>query len=314
MTRSAFPFFDMPDREPSQATGFSGNHLDRRSENRPDGCVQEALGDPAARLIVMGDGRVHFRFPDGKPEAKWRISDARHADTGKAVLLGFGENGPVLAAPSLLAADILPDSMKAIDLRSVYAQGLAGSGDLGEIAQGASLLAWHAASRFCGRCGQETAMAAGGAKRVCTACQNEHFPRTDPVAIMLAVRGDMCLLGRGKHFPPGLFSCLAGFIEQGETIEAAVRRETFEEAGIRIGRVAYHASQPWPFPHSLMIGCYGEAISTNIAADQNEMEAVRWFSRAEIKDILSGRSDGSILFPPEGAIASLLVRDWAQAG
>ncbi len=110
-------------------------------------------------------------------------------------------------------------------------------------------------------------MRAGGYKRVCTACGTEHFPRTDPVAIMLTVTRDTCLLGRGKHFAPGMYSALAGFIEPGETIENAVRRETLEEAGIRLGRVVYHASQPWPFPYSLMIGCYGEALNEDIDAD-----------------------------------------------
>ena len=135
-------------------------------------------------------------------------------------------------------------------------------------------------------------MRAGGYKRLCPACGTEHFPRTDPVAIMLTVTRERCLLGRGRHFAPGMYSALAGFIEPGETIEDAVRRETLEEAGIRLGRVVYHASQPWPFPYSLMIGCFGEALNDDISADANELEDCRWFARDEVLAMLAGDASG----------------------
>jgi len=157
-------------------------------------------------------------------------------------------------------------------------------------------------------------MRIGGYKRVCTGCEAQLFPRTDPVAIMLAVTPDKCLLGRSPHFPPGMYSCLAGFIEPGETIEDAVRRETFEESGIRIGRVAYHASQPWPFPHSLMIGCFGEALTHDVDPDREELEDCRWFFRDEVAAIIAGTHPDGILMPPPGAIASHLVRAWARQG
>ena len=182
------------------------------------------------------------------------------AAADQAILLGFSPDGPMLAAPVSVEPESLPDTLKAIDYRSINMQGLLDPASLGALAQAAGLLAWHASHRFCGKCGQPTEMRAGGYKRACTACGTEHFPRTDPVAIMLTVAKDKCILGRGKHFAPGMYSALAGFIEPGETIENAVRRETLEEAGIRLGRVVYHASQPWPFPYSLMIGCYGEAL------------------------------------------------------
>jgi len=184
---------------------------------------------------------------------------------------------------------------------------------LGALAQGAALLAWNASHRFCGRCGAETAMRAGGYKRRCTGCGTEHFPRTDPVAIMLTVSGDKCLMGRGRHFAPGVYSALAGFIEPGETIEAAVRRETLEEAGIRLGRVVYHSSQPWPFPYSLMIGCYGEALNEDISTDADELEDCRWFTRAEVLQMLAGTHPGELRVPPGHAIAHQLIRTWADS-
>jgi NAD+ diphosphatase len=207
----------------------------------------------------------------------------------------------------------LPDAVKAIDFRSIHTQGLLDPDDLGALAQAGALLAWHATHRFCGRCGQPTAIRAGGYKRVCESCKAEHFPRTDPVAIMLAVTPDRCLMGRSPHFAPGMYSCLAGFVEPGETIENAVRRETFEEAGIRLGRVAYHASQPWPFPFSLMIGCFGEALNEDIVPDLAELEDVRWFTRDEVRAIIDGRSPDGINIPPKMAIASHLIRAWAEA-
>ena len=156
-------------------------------------------------------------------------------------------------------------------------------------------------------------MRAGGYKRVCTQCHAEHFPRTDPVAIMLTVTPDRCILGRGAHFAPGMYSALAGFIEPGETIEAAVRRETLEESGVRLGRVVYHASQPWPFPYSLMIGCYGEALDTEIRFDARELEDCRWFERAEVLDMLAGSHGGGLKTPPPLAIAHQLIRHWAES-
>ncbi|KJS21536.1 MAG: DNA mismatch repair protein MutT, partial [Hoeflea sp. BRH_c9] len=158
---------------------------------------------------------------------------------------------------------------------------------------------------------------AGGYRRKCQACGHVAFPRTDPVGIMLVVdeASDRCLLGRSPHFPPGMFSCLAGFIEPGETIEDAVRRETLEESGIRVGRVRYHASQPWPMPHTLMIGVYAEAISLDITRDTAELEDCRWFDRTETAAMLAsvlGEADASA--PPPGAIAHRLMRDWLDWG
>src|SRR5262249_43323174 len=146
------------------------------------------------------------------------------------------------------------DDLTLMDLRAVAAQGLATDGDLDPLAEAKSLLSWHSRHRFCANCGASTEIIDAGWRRDCPACGTQHFPRTDPVVIMLTVHGDECLLGRSGRFPPTMWSCLAGFIEPGETIEEAVRRETFEEAGIVCGDVRYFRSQPWPFPSSLMIG------------------------------------------------------------
>jgi NAD+ diphosphatase len=154
----------------------------------------------------------------------------------------------------------------------------------------------------------------GGYKRVCTACEHMIFPRTDPVVIMLTIdeKRDLCLLGRGPHFAPGMYSCLAGFVEPGETIENAVRRETLEESGIRTGRIRYHASQPWPMPHTLMIGCYAEAKSRDITRDEQELEDCRWFTREETIEMLERPGTTGKAPPPKGAIAHRLMRDWVE--
>ena len=141
-------------------------------------------------------------------------------------------------------------------------------------------------------------------------CKSQIFPRTDPVVIMLAVKGDNCLLGRSPHFAPGWYSCLAGFVEPGETIEQAVRRETFEESGIKIGRVKYHASQPWPFPHSLMIGTYCEALTDKINFDGEELEDCRWFSREEVIKMSENTHPKELRLPPTKSIAAHIMRDW----
>lgn len=298
--------------EASRDTAFSGNRIARDSENRKDDCAQEALEMPGARILLMTEGRMLLRMNGDEFLAQFTRSEACElgAQETQAILLGQDGKGPVLAVPCRIDAESLPDSVKAIDYRSIYRQGLLDQESLGALAQGAALVAWNANHSHCGRCGSKTEMRAGGYKRHCPACDTDFFPRTDPVVIMLTVKENRCLLGRSPHFPPGMFSCLAGFVEPGETIEDAVRRETFEESGIRIGQVSYHASQPWPFPYSLMIGCYGEALDEVIEADTNELEACRWFTRTEIRDIIA-REHPEVTVPPAGAIASVLLHDWA---
>jgi NAD+ diphosphatase len=235
-----------------------------------------------------------------------------------AVLIGWDEAGVArIAMPVGIEPDDLPDPFKAIDTRSVYRQALMDEEALGAYAQGTSLVSWALANRHCGGCGEPMTPEAGGYRRRCKGCGHTVFPRTDPVAIMLTIdeARDRCLLGRSPHFPPGMYSCLAGFIEPGETMEDAVRRETMEESGIKVGRVRYHASQPWPMPHSLMIGVYAEAQSLDITRDTAELEDCRWFDRSETEAMLAsslGEADASA--PPPGAIAHRLMRDWLDWG
>jgi len=310
-----FRLFDAPLREPSQFVGFAGNRIDRQSEKRSDDSTEKALADPSARLILLKGGRIYLKDGANGLDPYYRPFGAASlgARMEHAILLGQSDQGPLLAAPAGLEPEELPDGVHAIDYRSVHTQGLLPVESLGEMAQAAALLAWHGTHRFCGRCGHATEMRSGGYKRVCTNCKAEHFPRTDPVAIMLAVTPERALMGRSPHFPPGMYSCLAGFIEPGETIEAAVRRETFEEAGIRLGRVAYHANQPWPFPYSLMIGCFGEALNEDITPDLAELEDVKWFTRDEVRDIIARRSTSGVTVPPESAIAHNLIKAWAES-
>ena len=311
----SFRLFDAPLREPSQFVGFAGNTIDRQSENRADDSVEKALADPSMRLLLMHGGRLYLKPGDGGFDPWFNVAESQllQASLDRGVLLGFSENGPVLAIPAGVEPEQLPETIKAIDYRSVTMQGLIDEAAVGALAQGAALLAWHASHGFCSKCGTESQMRAGGYKRHCPACGTEHFPRTDPVAIMLTVTREKCLLGRGRHFAPGMYSALAGFIEPGETIEAAVRRETLEEAGIRLGRVVYHASQPWPFPYSLMIGCFGEPLNDDIQADLNELEDCRWFFRDEVRSMLVREHPNGLVTPPKGAIAHHLIRAWADS-
>jgi NAD+ diphosphatase len=178
------------------------------------------------------------------------------------------------------------------------------------VATGRALLSWHATHRFCANCGQPSEIAQSGWQRTCAACATQHFPRTDPVVIMAITRGDKLLLGRGPSWPEGMYSLLAGFVEPGETIEAAVRRETLEEAGIHVGPVAYAASQPWPFPMSLMFGCVGSALDEDITIDPVELADALWVSKTDVMHILSGQHP-LIKAPRKGAIAGFLIAAWA---
>lgn len=173
-----------------------------------------------------------------------------------------------------------------------------------------SIFEWHSRNGFCANCGSPSEVAEAGWKRVCPQCSGEHFPRVDPVCIMLPVIGDKCLLGRQSAWPPGMHSALAGFIEPGETIEEGVARETLEEAGLTVREVRLHSTQPWPFPHSLMIGAICEVTDDNEKVDEKELESVRWFTREEAQAMLRGKLPGYFC-PPPFAIAHQLLKSWA---
>ena len=311
-------FADTPFAEPSADLTFAGSDLYRLSENRAADCIEKALADPATRALLFTGGRVMVSFAGAETNAFFAVTDFEgiEVDEENVVLLGHDDCGALVAirlpeGDDGKPADAVGD-VKAIDCRSLALQGLLPAPVLGHVALGAALLAWHASHRFCGRCGGRCRSADGGFRRVCSQCGAEHFPRTDPVVIMLVVDGEHCLLGRGKQFAEGMYSALAGFVEPGETIEAAVRRETHEEAGIKIGKVRYHASQPWPFPHSLMIGCFAEALSRTIDMDRQELADCRWFSRGEILKALDSPGAQGFFVPPKMAIAHHLIARWAR--
>jgi NAD+ diphosphatase len=191
-------------------------------------------------------------------------------------------------------------------------QGLVPPNQLSAIAMAKSMVSWHQRHGFCANCGTRTALKEGGWKRDCPNCKAEHFPRTDPVVIMLVHSGDKCLLGRQKQFPPGMWSCLAGFVEAAETVEDAVRREIFEESGIRCTDVTYYMTQPWPYPSSLMIGCSARATSDDIVVDRTELEDARWFSRAEATLMHKREHPDGMMGPHPFAIAHHLLGRWLQ--
>ncbi|TPW28356.1 NAD(+) diphosphatase [Pararhizobium mangrovi] len=308
--------FDSPAShgEASTRVAFAHNRLDRQSEDRPDDAAERALSHPGARAFAIGRACAVLA-DEGEPKALFSLAELAplSAEPGEAVLLGYEADGaPRLAVPVPFERDGAPDAFEAIDLRTIYTTGRLSGERLGELAQATSLVTWNRSARFCGHCGAPTHKRAGGYRRECSACGTSVFPRTDPVVIMLVVdeARDRCLLGRSPHFRPGMYSCLAGFLEPGETVEDAVRRETMEESGIAVARVRYHASQPWPMPHTLMIGLYGEAASGEISHATSELEDCRWFAREETAAMLDRAVDEGTAGPPDGAIANRLMRDW----
>ncbi|MET3645699.1 NAD(+) diphosphatase [Phyllobacterium ifriqiyense] len=311
----SFRLFDAPLAEPSHFVGFAGNRINRHSEKRSDDVVTLALANADARMLLVGDGKilVDRSASEGNAFFGMEAASALLPGLNKTIYLGLQDDMPILAGPSGLSPEALPMGIEAVDYRSAYTQGLIPPDQIGAMAQAVSLLSWHDTHKFCGRCGHETVMRDGGYRRTCPNCEAQHFPRTDPVAIMMVVRGDKCLLARGAHFGTGMYSCLAGFIEPGETIENAVRRETMEETNLPVGRVLYHASQPWPFPYSLMIGCHAEALSDDYILDTAELEAGRWFSREEVRTMMDRTHPDGLMTPPAGAIAAHLIRSWVES-
>ncbi len=201
----------------------------------------------------------------------------------------------------------LPQDHRFAELRGVMTRLSALNAELAVTARG--LLNWHDSHRFCARCGHPSEIRVAGWQRQCGQCGANHFPRSDPVVIMLITAGNSLLVGRSHAWPEGMYSLLAGFMEPGETIEAAVRREVREETGVRVGAVSYLASQPWPFPSSLMLGCHGEALTREITLDTEELQDARWMSREEMAEAFFGRN-GAVIPAREGAIAHFLIRNW----
>ncbi len=303
-------------REASHINGFSGNPIERWSEGRDELDLEKAVAAKDAAIYLFSDDNALVRETGAGLAAGFALGEARALglDETTLVLLGLVNGAPRLAG-SVPASDApQPDGIKAVDLRTLAVEGVLAADDLAGLAQARSYLHWHKVNRFCGRCGGALVARRGGANRYCATCEVETFPRVDPVVIMLAIDGERCLLGRQARFAPGMYSALAGFLEPGETIEEAVRREVKEESDITIGRVAYHSSQAWPFPHSLMIGCHAEALSSEVERDTAELEACRWFQREEVLLMLADKHPDGLKTPFPAAIAHNLIKAFAEWG
>ena len=306
-----------PDLGPKPLLGYTESILARVAERRTDAAFLAACeADQRAGTFAIGGELVVLKKDCNGADPLFRPDEARAlAPTAESVFLGVAGD----AGRFGIALD--PEATKALkgrsdlfvtDLRSIAVQGLVAPEHLAPLAEAKALLAWHARHRFCANCGSATNVSQAGWKRECLSCKVEHFPRTDPVVIMLAIDGDRCLLGRAGRFVANMWSCLAGFVEPGETIEEAARRETLEEAGIVCGEVKYFRSQPWPFPMSLMIGCHAEALTSDIEVDKAELEGARWFEREEVALMLLRRHPDGLGTPPPVAIAHHIIRAWVE--
>jgi NAD+ diphosphatase len=310
-------FSPLMETKPPPGLGFAHGTLDRAAQLRTRPELVEALREaPEARFYAFCGENAMLRRENDIGIALLAANEVPFPDRHQEIVF-LGREGDagrfaVLIAPELEEALKEKAEFLLIGLRALALDGRLPADQMGAIAQGKAMLHWHATHRFCSKCGQASTLAEQGWKRICPACQAEHFPRTDPVVIMLTVDGDRCLLGRSARFPPGWYSTLAGFVEPGETIEDAVRRETFEEAGILGGRVTIMANQPWPFPASLMIGAYVEARSTAIAVDLDELEDCRWFSRDEVRQMIAGTHPEGLGVPSKMSIASHLIRHFVE--
>jgi NAD+ diphosphatase len=306
-----------PNLGPKPRLGYVQSRLERGAELRSDDAAMARLAaEPRAGAYVIGGDLIVIKKGAARNDPLFTMTEAHALGPAReTVYLGSLEGAARFGygiAPA--AADRLKSRAGYLmtDLRSIAVQGLVEPEHLPPIAEAKAVLHWHARHRFCPNCGAPTQPVLAGWRRDCAACKAEHFPRTDPVVIMLAVDGERCLLGRSPRFVPTMWSCLAGFVEPGEAIEDAVRRETREEAGIACGRVVYFGSQPWPFPSSLMIGCHVEALSRDIVVDREELEGARWFGKAEIETMLTRRHPDGLTTPPPVAIAHHIIRAWLE--
>ena len=295
-----------PSVDASGSMPYGINTLDRMSERRDDAALLTSLRrDARARAVLFAGDLLVLR--EGGALFTRAEAEGLGADWDEATFLGVDDDiGPLFGAG--IPENELLDTKT---LRNVAIEGDLPIELLGPAAQASALLRWHRTHKYCGRCGGVTTLGQAGYKRDCPQCGAMHFPRTDPVVIMLAIDGERCLLGRRANMP--FYSSLAGFMEPGETIEAAVRREIWEEAGIRTGRVLYYASQPWPFPTNLMIGCFAEATSFEIDPRDLELEDVRWFDRADLPAMIEGRNP-PFAVPGPFSIAHQLIRTYAEMG
>ena len=300
---------------------FAGNPLNRASEKRTDSdWIESKRRDPSSLVLPIWRLEPFLLGPEKSPPPselgllRPGIADSLAGEGAPCIFLGLDGDRAVFALDVSEAGDPanegplaglghFRDARTAAQMVSIEHAAI--------IAQAKAMIDWHQRHGFCPRCGAPTKMMDAGYRRLCGKCNAEHFPRVDPVVIMLATEGDACLVGRGKQFPRGMFSALAGFVEPGETIEEAVRRELMEEASVKVGEVTYHATQPWPFPSSLMIGCFAKAENRDVKVDETELAELRWLERSVARDLIAGKRVAGIGVPPPIAIAHHLLKAWA---
>ena len=305
---------------------FGGSGLDRAGQLRGDAARIAALAaDPAALVLPLWRGKPLHAGP-GRLGWLGLRHPGLEAAAEEPIFLGLDEAGPRFALD--LSAWVPPvdpgETDRFADATEQHHPDFPADHHFAELRQSMTrlsprdaelaataraLVMWHARHRFCANCGAPSLPAKAGWQRDCPACGAGHFPRTDPVVIMAITHGNDLLVGRSPGWPEGMYSLLAGFIEPGETVEAAVRREVFEEAGIRVGAVGYVVSQPWPFPASLMLACHGTAESREIAVDAEELEDARWVSRETMLDVVSG-ADRTMTAARPGAVARFVIERW----
>lgn len=300
---------------------FAGNPLNRASEKRIDAdWIKSKRHDPSSlitpvwRLEPFLLGAENAAPPLALGFVKPGVVDSLAADDAPCIFLGLDGEQAYFALDISAAKDPAKDGPLAglgyfRDAR--VAASMVSIRDASLIAQAKAMIDWHQRHGFCPKCGHPTRFMDAGYRRLCDKCNAEHFPRVDPVVIMLATHGEACLVGRGKLFPQGMFSALAGFVEPGETIEEAVQRELMEEASVKVGEVSYYATQPWPFPSSLMIGCFAVAETRDFKADESELAEVRWLERKVARELIEGKRVDGIMVPPAIAIAHHLIKAFA---
>ena len=307
----------MRNKRPDISHVYASNPLDRGDrERRDENWIAQTAKSPKSKFLPLWDLNVLISNSPSQGLGWLSIDDLGQVgiDTS-AIFLGL------LANEAYFAVDISDNDSAVRDLQESgnwrfedarKATEYLNPADSGIVAQARIQVNWHNRNKFCSICGQETFVKRGGQVRQCSYCDTEHFPRTDPVVITLVSDKDRCLLGqsRGRAFGRKMYSALAGFMDQGESIEEAVVREIGEEAGIKVENIRYHSSQPWPFPWSLMIGCHADAVTTDIVMDDDEMADVRWFQREEVLLALEGKNR-NLEVPGPIAIAHHLIKAWA---
>jgi len=307
------------DSFPLGRPAFVTNILDRAAHLRLNEEKLFALeSQPGSRAYVVYRDSLVVKREGNASRALLSIEEAlKFGANPGTIFLGLRDGTAVFGmgiSPAAAEKLVGREDVAVTELRGMAMQGVVPPEQLSAIAMAKSMVSWHQRNGFCANCAARTAMKEGGWKRECPSCKAEHFPRTDPVVISLVASGEKCLLGRQKQFMPGMYSCLAGFVEAAETIEDAVRREVFEESGIRCADVTYYMSQPWPYPSSLMIGCAARALNEDIVIDHIELEDVRWFDRAEVQLMITRKHPEGLAGPHPFAIAHHLLRRWAYEG